>query len=65
MQYLRRLKEIDASRMLKWMHDPDINCNFRFDFSKMTLDNVKDFIYNSKILPVKQIGTHRSIADPG
>lgn len=47
MQYLRRLKEIDASRMLKWMHDPNINCNFRFDFSKMTLDNVKDFIYNS------------------
>lgn len=47
LKYIRKLEENDALNMLEWMHDSDVNCNFRFDFSKMTLDNVKEFIQNS------------------
>lgn len=47
MKYLRKLENSDASNMLEWMHDSNVNCNFRFDFSKMTLDDVNNFIHNS------------------
>ena len=47
MKYIRRLEENDALNMLEWMHDLNVNCNFRFDFLKMTLDDVKKFIQNS------------------
>lgn len=47
MKYLRKLEDKDALNMLEWMHDSNINCNFRFDFSKMTLDDVRNFIQNS------------------
>lgn len=47
MKYLRKLEDNDAMNMLEWMHDPNVNCNFRFDFSKMTLDDVRNFIQNS------------------
>lgn len=33
--------------MLEWMHDSDINSQFRVDFSKMTSSKVKEFIKNS------------------
>lgn len=44
---IRKLKEKDAIGMLEWMHDSTVNCWFRFDFSKMTEENVLDFIKNS------------------
>lgn len=47
MKYLRRLENIDAEKMLEWMHDSSVNSNFRFDFSKMTLNDVLEFIKNS------------------
>ncbi len=41
---LRKLEAKDAPFMLEWMHDPTINCFFRFDASDMTLDKCIDFI---------------------
>ena len=43
---LRKLEEKDAPFMLEWMHDPTINCYFRFDASEMTLERCMDFIRN-------------------
>lgn len=47
MKCIRKLQKNDATNMLEWMHDSSVNCNFRFDFSKMTLNDVKEFIDNS------------------
>ncbi len=41
---LRQLCIEDAEGMLEWMHDPEINCNFRFDAASYTLEQAKDFI---------------------
>lgn len=41
---LRQLYIEDAERMLEWMHDPTINCNFRFDAAKYTLEHAENFI---------------------
>ena len=45
--HLRKLEEKDVPYMLKWMHDPNINRNFRFDFASMTEDKVLDFVRGS------------------
>lgn len=47
MQILRRLEENDATKMLEWIHDTNINCNFRCGFSEMTIEDVKKFIQTS------------------
>lgn len=47
MKCIRKLEYNDATKMLEWMHDPNINCYFRSDFSKMTLNDVMNFIQNS------------------
>lgn len=47
MNIIRKLEKKDAEYMLEWMHDKNINSNFRFDFSKMTLKDVYHFIDNS------------------
>lgn len=44
---LRRLEEKDVPEMLAWMHDPKVNCRFRFDFSSMTEEKALDFVRNS------------------
>lgn len=41
---LRRLKEEDVAGMLEWMHDPEINCNFRFNAKDMTTEKSLSFI---------------------
>lgn len=45
--HLRNLDEKDASFMLEWMHDPTINCFFRFDASKASLEDCLAFIRSS------------------
>lgn len=44
---LRKLEEKDVDFMLEWMHDEDINCNFRFDAASMTKEKAISFIHNS------------------
>lgn len=44
---LRKLEEKDIPFMLEWMHDPTINCYFRYPFADMTLEKAKDFIKQS------------------
>lgn len=46
-QNLRMLKIEDAVFMLEWMHDPNVNSNFKFDFASMTKEKVIDFINTS------------------
>jgi len=41
---LRKLEEKDVNGMLEWMHDPDININFRFDAESMTEEKALNFI---------------------
>lgn len=45
---LRQLCIEDAEGMLEWMHDPTINCNFRFDAAAYNLEQAKDFILKAK-----------------
>lgn len=44
---IRKLCQKDAPYMLEWMHDENINKNFRSDFSQMTLEKAGQFIDNS------------------
>lgn len=44
---LRLLKKKDISGMLEWMHDPKVNCFFRFDAEHMTAEKAEDFVEKS------------------
>ena len=46
---LRLLELKDAEGMLEWMHDPNVNCYFRFDAANMTRKQVETFIKQSVI----------------
>lgn len=50
---LRLLELKDAEGMLEWMHDPEVNCYFRFDAANMTREKVEAFIKQS-ILSVEK-----------
>lgn len=41
---LRRLADKDIPYMLEWMHDPQVNGNFQFDFQHATEASVQAFI---------------------
>lgn len=41
---LRTLQLKDAPYMLEWMHDPEINKNFRFNAEAQTIETVQKFI---------------------
>lgn len=41
---LRTLEKKDIPFMLEWMHDPTVNCNFRFDAKNQTEKTVNAFI---------------------
>lgn len=41
---LRELQEKDIEGMLEWMHDPGINCFFRFNAQDMDYDKAYQFI---------------------
>ncbi len=53
---LRPLKQNDIQGMLEWMHDPEVNCFFRFDASNMTEAKAKAFVENSE----KELNEKRS-----
>lgn len=44
---LRKLEQKDATLMLEWMKDSEINSIFSVNFAEYTLDKVKDFIDHS------------------
>ena len=44
---LRKLEKKDAPLMIEWMHDQDVNCNFRADFAHMTLEQSQNFVEHS------------------
>ena len=46
-EMLRKLEKKDAPLMIEWMHDPDVNCNFRADFAHMTLEQSQNFVEHS------------------
>lgn len=45
---LRNLKQTDAERMLKWMHDSTVVENLQTDFSKKNIKDCMEFIANSR-----------------
>ncbi len=60
---LRRLEQKDAEGMLEWMHDPDIQKNFRFSFERKTIKEVLDFIHSSTIIPKENGDVHFAIVN--
>lgn len=60
---LRRLEKKDADGMLEWMHDPEIQENFRFDASKKSKEDVLEFIRNSQIEMIAGKDIHYAITD--
>lgn len=45
---LRKLKEKDSVFMLEWIQDPTINCYFRFDSSKASIESCLEYIKSSE-----------------
>ena len=41
---LRHLQNKDVPGMLEWMHDPEINCFFRFNAAEMEKEDVERFV---------------------
>lgn len=62
---LRELKEKDAPLMYEWMHDSDIYKYFKRNLNDTTIDDVLNFIKESKIAPVLKEGAsiHYAIVD--
>lgn len=63
MQMLRKLKVADVPYMLEWMHDQDINCNFKMDFSSMRKADVIRFLTIAEETEKEGTGLHRAIID--
>ena len=62
---LRELEEKDASLMIEWMHDPDIQKMFKKDMMSATLESAEDFCRRSKISKVVKNGDslHFAVVD--
>lgn len=60
---LRKLKDKDANFMLEWMHDPDIQKNFRRNMLNYRIENVKEFIKKAEIEPVNGRSIHFAVVD--
>lgn len=60
---LRKLELKDATGMLEWMHDPDIQKCFRFNTENKTLADVTAFIQNAETKPIDGKSVHLAIAD--
>lgn len=61
--HLRELKEKDAEGMLEWMHDPDIQKNFRFTINNKTREDALEFIRNAVSEPINGKSIHYAIVD--
>lgn len=62
---LRELCREDIPFMLEWMHDPDINCNFRFMASDYGEKEAKAFITNANKRVKDQSAYHFAITEDG
>lgn len=51
--------------MLEWMHDPDINCNFRFNAAEYTLEDADNFIVRAKDAFENRNTFHFAITEDG
>lgn len=60
---LRKLKEKDAVGMLEWMHDADIQRNFRFLGEEMNYISVLEFIHNSEKSAIDGSNYHYAITN--
>ena len=45
---LRKLQEKDIPLIYEWMKDPAVNCFFRFDPNKVTLETVRAFVNDAQ-----------------
>lgn len=61
--FLRQLKEKDAEGMLEWMHDPDIQKNFRFSTVDKKKEDALKFIQKAETALVDGKSIHLAIAD--
>lgn len=55
MIYLRPLKQEDASLMLEWMHDKNIQKAFAKNMTSRTIDDVTEFIQESQAVQKKGV----------
>lgn len=60
---LRKLEIKDADGMLEWMHDPEIQKQFRMPMIQKTRMNALDFIKNARIQPENGGSVHYAVAD--
>lgn len=60
---LRKLKKKDATGMLEWMQDPDIQKKFRFQCKDKTLNEVLEFIYSARTIPQENQNVHFAVVD--
>lgn len=60
---LRKLEKKDATGMLEWMQDPDIQKKFRFQCKDKTLKEVLQFISSAKIIPLEGQSVHFAVVD--
>ena len=58
---LRLLQRKDAAGMLEWMHDDEINKNFRFCAKEMTEEKAQKFIEDSHIDAAHKRNIHLEI----
>ena len=63
MIHLRKLNMNDASGMLEWMHDPDIQHGFQTDMSDKTLEDARAFIGGAGYALSDGCSMHFAIAD--
>ncbi len=62
---LRKLCQEDAQLMLEWMHDSEINRNFRFNASEYTLEDVEAFIKKARGDFLNKTNCHFAITEDG
>lgn len=60
---LRLLEEKDVEGMLEWMHDPKVNCFFRFDAEDMTCEKAIGFVKHAKETAENNETFHFAIVD--
>lgn len=62
---LRQLCLEDAEKMIEWMHDSTINCNFQFDAANYTLEQARNFIKKANEEYLKGSAYHFAITEDG
>lgn len=62
---LRELKEKDAEGMLEWMHDPEIQKNFRFSVLDKTMEDILGFIREAETQIIDGKSVHYAIVGEG